>query len=263
MWASTYDVLAPDNALGDLEFFREALLDDGQPGLEIGCGTGRLLVPLVEDGLDVEGLELSSEMLELCRQKAAQHGIEVTLHQQDMRSFELPRRYRCIYVPFFSMQVFTELDEARRTLERFHHHLEPAGRVIVPLFLPWKSDAGREPSPADEWCLRREGVDPDDGALVRVWERAQYDFDAQVKRAVFRFEVVRDPEASAAAANTGEESAVAASEEYDVAIGWFTQEQFASMMADAGFGEIRILHEHTWEPAEADDPSFTFIGRRA
>ena len=78
--ASTYDLLVPPDAVGNVAFFRELIRDAGEPALEIGCGTGRLLLQYAAAGLDVEGVDLSEEMLGICRTKAAALGVDVGLH---------------------------------------------------------------------------------------------------------------------------------------------------------------------------------------
>jgi len=71
----------------------------GQPALELGCGDGEPLLDLVAQGLDVEGVDSSPDMLEGCRLNATKRGVQVTLHHQSMESLSLPRRYRSIFLP--------------------------------------------------------------------------------------------------------------------------------------------------------------------
>ena len=154
--ASTCDLLLPAD-LGDVDFFRAAIEDGGQPALEIGCGTGRLLLPYLADGLDVDGVDSSAEMLAICRRKAGELGLGVRLYRQSMEALELPRRYRMIYVPTATIQLLTA-PEAAEAMGRFYRHLEPGGLVMLSLFLPWKTDFAADPAPPDQWRLRREGV---------------------------------------------------------------------------------------------------------
>ena len=244
--ASTYDILAPHDAVGDADFFRQIIADGGQPALEVACGTGRLLLPYVREGLDVDGMDLSAEMLEICREKARGQGVDVTLYEQPMQGLDVPRRYRTIYIPFYSFQLLVDDDDVAESLRRFHQHLEPGGRLVVPLFFPFDDDVATEPAPAGEWRVRRESR-REDGATVRAWENATYDFESQVKQSTLRFEVVD---------SNGE---TAASEDVRLGIRWHTQPQFDSMLRAAGFGDIDVFKAQSSEPASADDTMFTFV----
>ncbi len=68
------DVSRPDH-----DYLKAAIVRNGGPALDIGCGTGRLLLPYRAAGLDVDGVDPSAEMLALCRAKAEAHGLAVDL----------------------------------------------------------------------------------------------------------------------------------------------------------------------------------------
>ena len=246
--ASTYDALAPPDAVGDVEFFRSMIAADGEPALEIACGTGRLLLQYVAEGFDVEGVDLSAEMLEVCARKARQSGLDVTLHRQAMQELDLARRFRTLFIPYFTFQLLTQDEDIAAALQRFREHLEPAGQLLLPLFLPFEGDVGQDAAPDGEWWLQRESADGDSGK-IRCWEMASYNFGAQLKHSRLRFEVADD---------TGD---VIDSEERSLDIRWYTQEQMAARLATAGFADVAALRGHSRGPAKPDDTSFTFVAR--
>src|SRR5688572_21358996 len=94
--AECYDLWFGEEPFWDQAFFHQHLCRSGGVALEIACGTGRLLVPLLRDGLAVEGVDASEEMLEICRHKATQVGVTPLLYQQLMQDLELDRQYRTI-----------------------------------------------------------------------------------------------------------------------------------------------------------------------
>jgi ubiquinone/menaquinone biosynthesis C-methylase UbiE len=247
--AWTYDLLIPAGEIDDEDFYRQAISESGEPALEIGCGTGRLLLRYVEDGFDVEGVDPSAAMLGICRRKAGEKGLEPSLHRQTMESLELPRKFRTIYIPVSSFMLVTDKHDVERALDRFLQHLEPGGKVLIPLHDPLKSDYGIGPAPEDEWRLRREGTRPSDGATVRCWERVTYDLANQIRSSVLRYEIVRSGEA-------------AETDERSTALRWYTQEQFRELLDKAGFSNVRAVRGQTNEPAGADDAEFTFIAER-
>ncbi len=244
--AASYDLWFGDEGFEDVDFFRDAIRDGGEPALEVACGTGRLLVPFARDGLDVEGLDLSAEMLGICRWKAEAAGIQITLHRAAMEAFALDRRFRTIFVPFGSFMLLDDLDKARRALSCLRAHLDVGGRVLIPLHLPWLYDVGVEPAPPGEWRLRRVATRPEDDAVVRCFENTSFDFDRQVQDVKLRFEVVLAGE-------------VVDHEESEQRLRWYTQEEFAGLLDEAGFSDVAALEAYTWKPADADSVSFLFV----
>src|SRR5688572_6223567 len=103
----------------------ELVLRD-HPGLslEIGCGSGRLLLPLLEKGYRVEGLELSPDMLDLCRKAAEDLALAPALHEGDMMSFDCGTRYASLLLPAFTLQLAADPAAA---LAHFHKLLVPGG----------------------------------------------------------------------------------------------------------------------------------------
>src|SRR4051794_30119765 len=82
----------------------------GEPALELGCGDGDPLLELRAEGLDVEGLDASSDMLERCRTRAADRGLDVVLHQQPMETMDLPGRYRSIFLAGATFNLLVDDD---------------------------------------------------------------------------------------------------------------------------------------------------------
>ena len=75
LMAQAWDLLRGDTSQwSDRFFFLDIIQRYGQPVLDIGCGTGRLLLDYLAQGIDVDGVDNSPQMLALCRQKAAQQG---------------------------------------------------------------------------------------------------------------------------------------------------------------------------------------------
>src|SRR5262245_46250622 len=76
----------------DIEYWRRVAREGRGPVLDVGCGTGRVLMPLLRDGVDIDGLDAHSPMLERLREKAAAIGKRPRLVRADMRDFTMPRR---------------------------------------------------------------------------------------------------------------------------------------------------------------------------
>src|SRR5947209_16987213 len=89
--AQTWDLLRGDTSeWEDRSFYRDIILEGGQPALDVGCGTGRLLLDYLASGIDVDGVDNSPEMLALCREKAEKISLTPRLFQQSMQTLDLP-----------------------------------------------------------------------------------------------------------------------------------------------------------------------------
>ena len=82
----------------EIAYYQECIKRYGQPALDVACGTGRLLLPYLRAGLDVDGCDISPDMLALCREKAAREGLSPRLYQQAMHELDLPWTYKTIFV---------------------------------------------------------------------------------------------------------------------------------------------------------------------
>jgi SAM-dependent methyltransferase len=131
MCAEVYDLDKPTGSLGDIDFYRERLATVGGPILEAGCGTGRLLIPLLEAGLDVEGFDASEPMLEICKERCDERGLSPRLSRMRFQDFAYERPFAAIVVPVSTFILVDDYVEATAVLERFWRHLEPGGVLIL------------------------------------------------------------------------------------------------------------------------------------
>ena len=122
----------------DLQMYRDFALAADGPILEIGCGTGRVMIPLALDGHQVTGLELSEAMLAAARAKckAAQVSDRVTLVQGDMRDFEMPSRFALAFIPINTFMHCYDTRQQLACLRCIHRHLQPGGQLIVDVYHP-------------------------------------------------------------------------------------------------------------------------------
>jgi SAM-dependent methyltransferase len=108
--------------------------------MEIGCGTGRVLIPTARAGVAIVGLDSSASMLAVCREKLAHEPPEVQarteLRQGDMREFDLGREFTLISIPFRPFQHLISVEDQLACLRAIHRHLQPGGRLVLDLFNP-------------------------------------------------------------------------------------------------------------------------------
>jgi SAM-dependent methyltransferase len=120
-------------SFGDIEFYREGLKGCRGPVLEPAAGNGRVLLPLLEAGYDMQGFDASPEMLDYCRRECAQRGFAPKLDLQRFEDFKAERAFDAIILPAGSFQLIVDAAAARDVLRRFREALRPGGRLIVDL----------------------------------------------------------------------------------------------------------------------------------
>ena len=109
-WWAEFTVAQAD----ELAYYRGAIERFGQPALDLACGTGRLLLPLQAEGLDVDGADVSSDMLAQAARLAEERGVKPALYAQAMHELDLPRRYRTIFIcDSFGLGASTKPGSAR------------------------------------------------------------------------------------------------------------------------------------------------------
>ncbi len=146
--AEFYDYVVPYQTRPDVAFFVEAAQASGGPVLEVGCGTGRVLIPTARAGIAINGIDLSPHMLDVCKRRLEQEPIEVQNRVQldlaDMRDFDLGQTFKLITIPFRPFQHLIEVEDQIACLRCIHRHLADDGRFILDLFNPWLAVLARE-----------------------------------------------------------------------------------------------------------------------
>ena len=135
-----YDAVPAYNARSDIAFYVEEACSAGGETLEIGCGTGRVLLPTAQAGLRITGVDESPRMLERCRLSLEQQPESVrscaTLRQADVRTLQLEKSFALATIPFRPFQHLVTVEDQTRALRSIHRHLHPGGRLVFDVFNP-------------------------------------------------------------------------------------------------------------------------------
>ncbi len=138
--ADLYDYVIPYRNRPDVTFYVDAARASGGPVLELGCGTGRVLIPTARAGIGGMGLDASKDMLTICRQRLDREPEAVrsrfTVLYGDMSDFELGRSFALITIPFRPFQHLLTVEDQLSCLRCIHRHLEPEGRLVFDVFNP-------------------------------------------------------------------------------------------------------------------------------
>jgi len=185
-----YDLINAD-ILDDIPFFIQQAEAIGGPILELAGGTGRIAIPLAEQGFDVTGLDMSPDMLKQARKKTAAKNLSIRWKHADCRNFHFKRRFGLILLPFNSIAHLHDPESIEGCLRCVGRHLSDDGRFIIDIFNPRLEILMRDPS------LRYPVVeydDPDGRGRVTVTENNVYDKACQINRIKWYFKIGNTPE---------------------------------------------------------------------
>lgn len=251
-WAEFNDDFRPH----EIAYFRRFVEDDGQPALDVACGTGRLLLPYLRAGLDVDGCDVSADMVALCRKKAAREGFSPNLYVQPMSALDLPRTYRTVLVcGAFGLGSTREQDV--EALRRFHDLLEPGGRLLVDAEVPYADSTHwtywlkeeRAALPKAPEPPRRRQLAPD-GAEYALRSRVlSVDPLDQSIALEMRIELWRDGELDAA-------------EEHRLDARYYFAHELRMLVERAGFVDVVVHGDHVESDPTPDDEFVVIVARK-
>lgn len=156
-------------SFGDIEFYRERLGNCREPVLEPAAGNGRVLIPLLESGLNMFGFDASPEMVAFCEEECTRRGFPTPVDIQTFEAFSYEHRFEAIILPAGSFQLIVDPAIALRVLNRFREALLPGGRLIIDLdLLSCLADA---PGRARHWHDGQDILTLQEGSVERNFMR--------------------------------------------------------------------------------------------
>lgn len=231
--AELYDWVVPYRERQDVAFFVEEAERAGGPVLEVGCGTGRVLIPSARAGVAMTGVDLSRRMLEVCRRRLADESTavrdRVRLVEGDMREFELDQRFALITLPFRPFQHLIHVDDQLACLRTLRRHANDGARLILDVF-EVRVDILAAPLSDDPIGTEPEFVMPDGRRVVRSHRVVFRDIPRQYFDGELIYDV-RYPDGR-------QEQLVHA-----FRMRWFWRYELEHLLARSGW-ELEVIHAH-------------------
>lgn len=159
-------------SFGDVEFYADRLADCEGAILEPGVGTGRMLIPLLDRGLNVTGFDASQEMLHICRLNCETRGLNPTLFEGQMETFSTGAQYEAIIIPTGSFLLLHKRTDSNKALQNFYNHLTDGGRLILDIFL--QTDMSKDKIKTRTWKCKTGEILTLETKLVEVDYINQY-----------------------------------------------------------------------------------------
>jgi SAM-dependent methyltransferase len=241
----------------EVTYYGDAIRTFGEPALDLGCGTGRILLPLLAQGLDVDGTDISSDMIAYAAARAAEAGHVPSLVAQPLHELDLPRCYRTIYVcGVFGLGATREQD--LEGLRHIHRHLEPGGALVLWHELPW---AGRDEQSWARWLPGHRGDIP------RAWpaegdRRRTADGDEiELFTRVMAFDPVAQRHVIEMRARLFRAGDLVREEHGTLSENLYFAQELLLLLSVAGFRGVTVEAAYTGRPATAEDSEVVFIAR--
>lgn len=239
----------------EIPYFQRYVERGGGPALDVACGTGRVLIPLLRAGLDVDGCDVSADMIARCREKAEREGFEPTLWSQPMHELDPPRRYRTIYV-CGAIGLGSTREQDAQALRRFREHLEPGGTLLIDTEMPyadshewqhWLKDKRAElPQPPHEPRERKRASDGSEYALAA----RLVDIDPLEQQLTYEMRAQR-----------WRDGELEAEEIRPLTTRLYFKNELVLMLEQAGFTDIEVQGDHNDASATPEDDFLVFVAR--
>jgi SAM-dependent methyltransferase len=252
-WWAEFNVDGPE-----IPYFQKFIEDDGQPALDVACGTGRLLVPYLRAGLDVDGCDISSDMLALCRERAEAEGLSPNLFAQAMHQLELPRRYKTIVV-CGGFGLGGNREQSFESLERIYEHLEPGGLLLLDNEVPYAN--------ANLWShwLKEERQ-----ALPKPWRelgkgdrrRASDGTEYELRSRIVEVDPLSQCVTLEMRADMWRDGEHVAAEEHVLRMSLYFTHELVLLLEQAGFTFVALHSDYTDEEPDADTDFVVFIAKK-
>jgi SAM-dependent methyltransferase len=237
----------------EIEYFRRRI-ERAQPVLDAGCGTGRLLVPWLQAGIDVDGCDVSPDMIDRCRERARREGFEPTLVVRALHELESPRRYRSIVVcgAFGLGSTRTQDEEA---LRRLRAALEPGGTVLLDNQVPYAN--------AGTWARwakpGRDELPTDWSSPEPEWRRADDGSEYALRSRILELDPLAQSMQLLMHASKRVGGHVVAEEEHGLSLRFYFRDELVLMLHRAGFASVRVEAGYTGGEPTPDDDFLVFI----
>ena len=225
-----YDADKPRASDAEVAWYAARLPPDAGPSLEVMSGSGRLLLPLLQQPRNVHGVDLSQTMVASCEARLAANGLATPLFRQDVTALNLPFRYVAAFVAAGSFQLLTDGVAAQKALERVRAHLVDPGLLFMDLYVP--AEATHPPGAP---VVQVQTIVLPDG--TKVARRSEVFVDVEGRRIDIKSRYEQR-----------ERATITSREDETLAVTWYSEDEIVALLRESGYRDVAI-----GEPAWAVD----------
>ena len=217
-----HDADKPRAADAEVTWYVERLPRDAGPALEAMSGSGRLLIPLLQQRQNVHGVDLSPAMIASCEARLSADELATPLFRQDIVTLNLPFRYVAAIVAAGSFQLLADPLAAQKALERIRAHLVDPGLLLMDMYIP--AEAAHPPGAP---VVQIQTVSLPDGS--KIARRSEVYVDAEGKRIDIKSRYEQR-----------ERATITAREDETLEVTWYSEDEIVALLRDAGYRDVTI-----------------------
>ncbi len=234
----------------DIGMYQHFALQVGSPVLELGCGTGRLALPLARKGHDVVAVDVSPAMLTRLRAKLAEEKPEVSERVRpvltDMRQLDLGEEFPLAIIPLNTFMHLLTKEDQEAALRQTHLHLSSGGMLVIDIASPYLfllATAG------EAMTLQRELHDPEANRIVHKFISTRFDHANQIQSLLIVYDEVSED-------RTVKRAAI------PVNLRYVFRFEMELLLERAGFHIERVYGTVDLDPLSLDSERMIFVARK-
>ena len=230
----------------DVQFYLDIIQRRAGLTLELGCGTGRLLLPYLLAGMHVHGVEASPELYAICQARAQKAGVVPTIHRQQLDRLDAPMLFKTVYAPFGVLQRISSIATVEHVLQKLFEHLEMNGQLVIALEAPQPKKIMQLQG---AWRMISMADRPHDRARIVLSQAERIDVIEQRSAVTQRYDVYH--------VAGGLETYLS-----EKTFRWYYKFEFKMMLERAGFSEIFVVGDYTMDPANDRHATWVFLATK-
>lgn len=224
-----YDLDKPYAPIEVLDFYFNEIKNVEQPVLEPMCGTGRFLIPILEQGIEIEGADASSEMLLRCKLNCKIKNLNPVLYHEKIQDIKLPGKYGLIFIPEGSFGLITDEDEVRRSLRSLNLCLKKGGKILIEIETP--------DGITENGSFENRNVISSDQSIIELTTESSFDIKNNIETIKCEYNKIAG-------------NVITLKEIEYIKIKYYQENEFKELLRLAGFTEIEKLNINS--PGDSD-----------
>ncbi|OQR56593.1 bifunctional 2-polyprenyl-6-hydroxyphenol methylase/3-demethylubiquinol 3-O-methyltransferase UbiG [Bacillus sp. CDB3] len=205
----------------ELDFYLSFAKDKNMTVLEPMCGNGRMLIPFIQNGVDIEGFDISEDMLKVCKEKAEKLNLKPVVSLERIEEYHSDKKYDLIMIPIGSFSLLPD-NLVEISLQNMKNNLKENGKLLLTIV-----QGGRETEQILDWIeTNRKEINNE---LIVEYRKVSYDKAQKLLKIILKYEVIYDEN-------------IEETEIMDFPIRLYDLKEFENILIANGFSQI-VVHE--------------------
>ena len=218
----------------EIDYFKKIINQSGDPALDVGCGTGRILIPCLEAGIEIHGSDISSDMIQHCQIRLDKQGLATNLTLSPTHELDLKESYRTI-ISYGVFGVGTDRYEDLEGLKCLRKHLAPGGNLIFDFYLPGEN--------SKEWAMWAKNHRP---TLPSPWSKPDsrklpYGSDLVLQTRTIEFDPMEQYYVREIRVDQYKDKVLLESYQDRLRLNIYLKNEIVLMLKTAGFLQVKVL----------------------